>query len=192
MSAAAPSSGESGSCPRCNATVSAGQEYCVECGLRLPVAGRLGPMPPPRRRVALPLLLALAVATGGTTAAILLTREAHSAPQVIVATGGSVAIAKTAVPEALATWPEGTDAWSIVLASIPKRQGRTAARAIADEARQRGLPRVGILDSNRYASLHPGYWIVFTGVYETEPDANGALLHARAVTKTARTQRVSR
>ena len=106
--------------------------------------------------------------------------------------GGSVAIAKATTPEALASWPTGTDAWSIVLASIPKQQGRPAARALADEARQRGLPRVGILDSDRYASLHPGYWIVFTGVYETEPDANGALLHARTVAKTARTQRISR
>ena len=172
--------------------VSASQEYCVECGLRLPAVGRLGPTPLPERRVALPLLLTLVVAAAGAATAILLTRDADSAPQAIVATGGSVVIGKTTAPDALASWPEGTDGWSIVLASIPKAQGRPAARAIADEARQRGLPRVGILDSNRYASLHPGYWIVFTGVYETEPDANGALLHARTVAKTARTQRVSR
>lgn len=180
------------SCPRCSATVTASQEYCVECGHRLPAEGRLGPPPPPRRRIALPLLLTLVVAAAGAAAAILLTRDAHSASTVIVATGGSVAIGKAAAPDALAVWPAGTDAWSIVLASIPKQQGRPAARSIADEARQRGLPRVGILDSSRYASLHPGYWIVFTGVYETEPDANGALLHARTVAKTARTQRISK
>ena len=160
--------------------------------MRLPSPGRLGPVSPPRRRVALPLFLTFLVAAGGAAAAILLTREAHATPNAIVATGGSVVATKTAAPSALAAWPAGTDAWSIVLASIPKTQGRPAARAIADEARQRGLPRVGILDSDRYASLHPGYWIVFTGVYETEPDANGALLHARTVAKTARTQRVSR
>lgn len=160
--------------------------------MRLPAAARLGPTPAPKRRVALPLFVTLVVAAGGAMAAILLTREAHAAPDAIVATGGSVVVAKAPAPTALAAWPAGTDAWSIVLASIPKTQGRPAARAIADEARQRGLPRVGILDSDRYASLHPGYWIVFTGVYETEPDANGALLHARTVAKTARTQRVSR
>jgi hypothetical protein len=170
----------------------ASQEYCVECGLRLPVSGRLGPLPTPERRIALPLLLALVVAAAGGGGAIFLTREAHSAPTAVVATGGSVVRGKATTPDALAPWPAGTDAWSIVLASIPKRQGRPAAKALADEARQRGLPRVGILDSNRYASLHPGYWIVFTGVYETEPDANGALLHARTVAKTARTQRVTR
>jgi hypothetical protein len=178
-------------CPRCSATVTASQEYCVECGLRLPVVGRLGLTPPADRRVALPLLLTLVIAAGGAAAAILLTRDARSAPNAIVATGGSITVAKATTAGALAPWPARTDAWSIVLASIPKRQGRLAARAIASEAIQRGLPRVGILDSNRYASLHPGYWIVFTGVYETEPDANGALLHARTVAKTARTQRIS-
>jgi hypothetical protein len=160
--------------------------------MRLPATARLGPVPPPKRRLALPLFLTFVVAVAGAAAAILLTREAHATPNAIVATGGSVLAGKTRTPTALAAWPTGTNAWSIVLASIPKTQGRPPARAIADEARQRGLPRVGILDSDRYASLHPGYWIVFTGVYETEPDANGALLHARTVAKTARTQRVNR
>ena len=32
---------------------------------------------------------------------------------------------------------------------------------------------MGILDSGRFASLHPGYWTVFTGLYEAQPDANG-------------------
>ena len=123
--------------------------------------------------------------------AILLTRDAHSAPPPVVATGGSVVAATPKAAKVLATWPARTDAWSIVLASIPKAQGRAPAKAIADEAVQRGLARVGILDSSRFASLHPGYWMVFTGVYETEPDANGALQHARAVVRTARVQRVS-
>ena len=179
-------------CPRCGAVAAASQEYCLECGLRLPRTGRLGPLPPPERRIALPLVLTLAVAAGGAVAAIALTRDGRTAPPAVVATGGSVVPATPTTASALATWPTGADAWSIVLASIPKSQGRQAARAIADEAKQRRLPRVGILDSNRYASLHPGYWLVFTGVYETEPDANGALQHARTVVKTARVQRVAR
>jgi hypothetical protein len=179
------------SCPRCGARLTESQEYCVECGLRLPVLGRFGPPPDSPRRIALPLLLTLGIAAAGAVAAIALTREAHSAPPAIVATGGSIPVARAAAPGALAPWPAGKDGWSIVLLSIPKSQGQAAARALAHEARQRGLPRVGILDSNRYASLHPGYWIVFTGVYETEADANGALLGAREVSKAARTQRIS-
>ena len=181
----------SAACPRCQAAVSASQEYCLSCGLRLPGTGRLGPLPAPERRVALPLLLALATAAGGAALAIVLTRQSHSTPAVIIATGGSVAIKAPTAAKALAQWPAGTDAWSIVLTSVPKSEGWAAARAIADEAVQRGLQRVGILDSSRYASLHPGYWTVFTGVYETEPDANGALLRARAVVKTARAQHIS-
>ena len=181
-----------GACPRCSALVAASQEYCVECGLRLPTTGRLGPRPLPERRIRLSLLLTLVAAVAGAVTAIVLTRDAHSTPPAVVATGGSIRAAAAAKPDALASWPAGTDAWSIVLASIPKPQGRRAARALADEARQRGLPRVGILDSNRFSSLHPGYWIVFTGVYETEPDANGALLRARTVAKTAHAERITR
>ena len=163
----------------------------MECGLRLPRHGRHGPLPLPERRVALPLLVTLLAAGGGAAGAILLTRDAHSAPPPVVATGGSVVAAAPKAAKVLSTWPARTDAWSIVLASIPKAQGRAPAKAIADEAVQRGLARVGILDSSRFASLHPGYWMVFTGVYETEPDANGALQRARAVVRTARVQRVS-
>jgi hypothetical protein len=179
-------------CPRCANAVGSSQEYCLSCGLRLPGGGRLGIAPAHRRGVALPLLLSLVTAAGGAAAAIVLTRDAHSAPAVIVATGGSVVPKAAAKPNALALWPVGTDAWSIVLASIPKSQGRPAASALAAAAIQRGLIRVGILDSDRYASLHPGYWTVFAGVYETEPDANGALLRARAVSKTARVQHISK
>ena len=39
------------SCPRCGEGVAAGQEYCLECGLRLVGAGRLAPPPVDGRRV---------------------------------------------------------------------------------------------------------------------------------------------
>ena len=53
-------------------------------------------------------------------------------------------------------WPDGTSAWTNVLVSVPKVDGRDDAVARADEARRKGLRRVGVLDSSRYASLHPG------------------------------------
>ena len=40
---------------------------------------------------------------------------------------------------------------------------------------------VGVLDSSRYASLHPGYYVVFQGVYENEAEASSALQRARGV-----------
>ena len=78
-----------------------------------------------------------------------------------------------------------------MLISIPKVEGRDAAVARAEQARRRGLREVGVLDSSRYASLHPGYWIVFAGVYTSEAEATSRLREAKAVQKTARTQRVT-
>jgi hypothetical protein len=63
--------------------------------------------------------------------------------------------------------------------------------ARAEQARQRGLKQVGVLDSSRYASLHPGYWLVFTGIYATEAEAASTLQKARTVQRGARPQRVA-
>ena len=71
--------------------------------------------------------------------------------------------------------------WTIVLLSLPQTNGRDAAAAQAKKARDGGLRRVGILDSSRYASLHPGYYVVFQGVYADEAEASSALQRARAV-----------
>jgi hypothetical protein len=178
-------------CPRCAAAVAGTQEYCLQCGLRLPGTGRFGIVQLRERKILLPLVLTLVAATGGAVAAIAATRDKGASPPAIVATGGSVTVPLPAAGPALPNWPANTDAWTIVLQSIPKREGRADAVAVADAARQRRLPHVGILDSGRFASLHPGYWTVFTGVYETQPDANGALQQARTVVKTAHVQRVS-
>jgi hypothetical protein len=180
-------------CPRCAAVAAATQEYCLQCGLRLPGSGRFGYVPLRERRLALPLLLTLAAAAGGAVAAIAATRDAAAPAPPIEAIGGSVTIARAATGPALADWPANTDGWTIVLQSLPKGgRGKTAATAIAVAARKRKLPQVGIIDSGRFASLHPGYWTVFTGVYETQPDANGALQQARTVVKTAHVQRIAR
>ena len=178
-------------CPRCNGVAAETQEYCLQCGLRLPGTGRFGAVPLEERRIGWALLIAFVAAAAGAVAAIAATRDEKAPAPPIVATGGSVVATRPASGPALALWPAKTDAWTIVLQSIPKAQGRSDAVSVASAARQRGLPRVGILDSGRYASLHPGYWMVFTGVYDTQPDANGALQQARTVVKTARVQRVS-
>ena len=65
-----------------------------------------------------------------------------------------------------------------------------AALARARAARKKGLPQVGVLDSSRYASLHPGYWVVFSGVYTSEAEATSALEDARKGSRTAVVRRV--
>ena len=112
--------------------------------------------------------------------------------QVLTATGGSVT-ARTPEVEPrsrLVVWPRARDGWTIVLASIPKAKGRDGAVAVAQQARTRGLPRVGVLDSSRFASLRPGYWMTFTGRYQSEAEATGSLRRARAAVKGARVQRI--
>ncbi len=211
-------------CPRCSAPVEPLQEYCLDCGLRLPhvvpsrfeqasetVAARrpwAGPW-------LLPALLGLVIAVLGGGAAIAISSRGEETAAVSTATGGSLTVTEPAetltapeptttaapttaptttapaattsapppkprVPAAI-TWPAGKRGWTIVLISLPKTNGRAAAAARAKEARDRGLRRVGILDSSRYASLHPGYYVVFMGVYESDADAASSLRQARAV-----------
>lgn len=162
----------------------------------------------------LPALLSLAIAVLGTAAAIAISREGEEPEAIPTATGGSLTVtdetplltapeptttappvttappATTAPPPtptvpAAITWPRDRRGWTIVLLSLPQANGREAAEAKAREARQGGLRRVGVLDSSRYASLHPGYYVVFQGVYEDEPEAASALQRARAVFPTA-------
>jgi hypothetical protein len=72
-------------------------------------------------------------------------------------------------------WPQNANGWTIVLVSYPKTNGRPAALGTATRAAKAGLHEVGILDSSRYASLQPGYFVVFTGVYSGKSDADAAV-----------------
>ena len=67
-----------------------------------------------------------------------------------------------------------------MLESIPYSSGRTIAEARARQAHAAHLPNAGILVSSAYPSLHPGYYIVFSGVYRTPSAAAAALAAARA------------
>jgi ABC-type glycerol-3-phosphate transport system substrate-binding protein len=149
-------------------------------------------MPGTGRRVARRTLLLLLVAVAGAAASMVVTRDGTSSTTVIRALGGSVAVKPGAAgSEPLTAWP-AKPGWTIVLVSVPKAEGRDEALAVAEAARARDLPDVGILDSSRTTSVRPGYWLVFTGVYAAEAEATGALRPARALMKTARVQRIAR
>ena len=128
----------------------------------------------------------------GAALAIGLTRDADATVELITATGGSIAIdAPDDTGARLTPWPVGKDAWTIVLASVPKVDGSDEAVALAEAARRRGLTPAGVLDSSRYPSLRPGYWMAYTGVFSSEAEANGAVRDARPVARTARVERVA-
>ncbi len=209
-----------GLCPRCREPFDAEQEYCLECGLRLPwesvVFTRLTARTAARTRFLprdwiWPAALALVVAVAGAAAAIAFVRNDSSGGDAFaVATGGNKPVAPaTTTPTTAGTtakgaggkakpaaaglirWPPGRNAWTIVLISLPQTGGGAPARAKADEALGRGLRQVGVIDSSRFASLHPGYYVVFTGIYGSEEEATGALQRAKAVFPLAYTREVA-
>jgi hypothetical protein len=222
-------------CPHCGVAYEPGQEYCLECGARLPVnAGVVGVLASAwQRRVAWypgdwiwPVLLFL-VLTIAATAAALAAKSAHEADAPLVATGlsvpvgpgatqppipvtstpatlptptnqptittgplptapgtgtgGAVTTPKPANPNALATWPAHKSGYTLVLVSLPVSGGRPAAVARARQAKASGLKDVGVLVSSQYSSLHPGYYVVFAGIYGSSSQASAAVgtAHAR-------------
>jgi len=81
---------------------------------------------------------------------------------------------------ALKSWPAGKTGWTVVLESLPSANGRSFALAQARAAEHSGLQDVGIIDSSGYASLHPGYYVLFSGVYTSFDDANTAATTAQS------------
>jgi TIR domain/SPOR domain len=72
-------------------------------------------------------------------------------------------------PQRPSTWPADVSAYTVILAS---ESNRAAAEAAAERAPAGASP--GILRSDDYASLRPGYWVAFSGRYTTETEAQEA------------------
>jgi zinc-ribbon domain len=146
-----------------------------------------------------PALALLLFAAAGAAAAIAVAHHRHAGtPQVITALGG-VAVAQPTTPvqttaaagtlptppepttakpgakRTLTTWATGQTGWTIVLVSYPKTTGRPAAKRTALQALKAGLPDVGLLDSSRFPSLQPGYFVIFSGIYASQAEANSAV-----------------
>lgn len=184
-------------CPRCGEGAASGQEYCLECGARLPAPAQFGRARSSGKGWVVRTVLALVVAIAGAAAAIAATGGEDERARVVTATGGFATVPSSSTlpapetgPGGIVDWPVGEDGWTIALASIPQTRGRGAALARTREARRRGLSPVGILDSSRFASLHPGYWLVFAGIYTSEAEATSALEPARRVSRTATVRRI--
>ena len=203
------------SCPRCGTPYVPGQEYCLECGLRLPIPGGVVAVLGRawRRRLGWypgdwiwPALLFLVVAALGAAAAIYLSREDKEPTETVVATTQTPTVTTTQPPEettptdagtttaetrttpttttpppqTLRSWPAGRSGYTVVLSSIPTSAGRAFAVTQARRALRSGFRDVGVLASSEYASLHPGYWAVFSGIYASSAQATRAANRARA------------
>ncbi|HEY3050658.1 MAG TPA: zinc ribbon domain-containing protein [Gaiellaceae bacterium] len=213
-----PPDAEGGLCPRCGTPYEPFQEYCLECGLRLPVQRGIIPVLSTawRRRLPWypgdwiwPVLGLLIVAALGAAIGILATTGSDgSATKTRAETQATVPLGTgtgatsppppaetststlptesvpTTAPEPppppppsnqLTAWPAGQNGWTIVLASIPQSAGRAAAVSEARKALNAGLTDVGVLNSSEFSSLHSGYFVVFSGTYNSESEAKSAL-----------------
>jgi hypothetical protein len=77
-------------------------------------------------------------------------------------------------PGTLVAWPANRNGYTVVLESVPTSAGRGLAVQRARSASRAGLPQVGVLVSSLYSSLHPGYYVVFSGIYASKGRADAA------------------
>jgi hypothetical protein len=215
---------EPGRCPNCGAPHDVYQEYCLECGRRLPgayVGGRYAEVwrrdSPIWLWAALAALLLVALVSGAVVALAATDDGKSSGPSTsipVVSTAPSTTstVGVVTTPPTITinpptttlgtttfstttfgtttfgttttgsnvTWPPSKDGFTVVLKSVPTSNGRSQAEAAADKARTNGLSQVGILNSSDFSSLNPGYYVTFTGIYDTESQANAALPNARS------------
>jgi len=200
-------------CARCGTTNKAGSEYCVACGQDLRVPTRMQAFRDRfSSSVVWPLLGALVLAAVGALVAIAVSRG-DDGTNTLVATRlparttvvrppifGTETVATTILPIVTTTPPPQTttsatsttltpwtvaDGYTLVLASVPKDNGRPSAVQIAKRALAAGLPAVGVLDTNDFSGLQPGYYVVFTGVYTSNAAAATHITQAETAGFTA-------
>jgi hypothetical protein len=191
-------------CPRCGAQLSAEQEWCLECGAAVGTRvaeprGWRAPLAVIGVLLALALLavvLAIFELSRDAEGVQEVAATPTPAPSVLPSTtptpqgaeGGatpspaptpSATPSVTPSPEGggaaspgLTEWPEGKTAWTVVLNSSGTRED---AERLAGELAAKGIPDVGVLDSNDFESLGPDSFVVFSGTYDTETAAEEAL-----------------
>jgi hypothetical protein len=213
-------------CPRCGSPHDAFQEYCLECGIRLPLPPGVTSVrqtmwsreSPLWLWAALASLLLVALIAGAIVAVAATDEEAKgivvstnptttkpvgviTQPPTFTINPGTTTTAPTTTTlptttqptttttgttttttttGGLTTWPAGKNGFTVVLKSVPHSQGRSAAETEARRAQSQGLPQAGVLNSSNYNSLNPGYWVAFSGVYDTKAQAESNLTTARS------------
>ncbi len=120
----------------------------------------------------------LTVPTTGTTETILPTGTTLTVPSLTTTTTATTTTTTTS--GSIRSWPAGKDGYTIVLSSTETSRGRDPAERKANDAIDEGLPDVGILNSSDYLTLNPGYYVVFTGIYDTIGQAESNLPTARS------------
>lgn len=75
-----------------------------------------------------------------------------------------------------ADWPSGKEGYTIELATLPKDSADGAAVETAKaDLLAKGAADVGALDSDEFASLPTGNYVLYSGIYDTKAEAEKAL-----------------
>ena len=179
-------------CPRCGAALTNEQEWCLDCGAAV---GTTIARPPSWRGPVTLVAVLLAVAAAALILALVElagdAEQVQEQPPAATQAPPPTTVAPTPAPTtappatetpgaaatpgattgAIAEWPEGTSAWTVVLESSGTED---AAQQRAQELADQGVA-VGILDSDDYGSLEPDRHVVFSGQYDSQRAADQAL-----------------
>jgi len=83
--------------------------------------------------------------------------------------------------EEASDWPEGKDAFAVILSSDDTEKFTfESITAKKQQAIANGFDNAGVLNSDDYFTLNPGYWVLYIGPYETKSEAQAAQAEARA------------
>ena len=206
-------------CRDCGAPLAADQRYCLECGrrrgdARLPfkelmedrirretaVPARPPAPPPLRERVtpvyagagvgllALALLFGILIGSAGDDQP----RQVAAAPPQVISVAAPAAAGQPVAQEFTADWPADEDGYTVQLRSLPKDGTDVAAvQAAKSDVQSKGAPAVGALDSDEFASLDAGNYVIYSGVFKSRKAAKRALADLKADFSGAKVVRVS-
>lgn len=208
-------------CANCGAPLASDQRYCLNCGerrgeARVPYAGLLGTRasvppdhaahrpgpPPPPERDWTPLIalgglgaLALVLVVGVLIGRTAFSGDNKAAPIVVRGAGGPAGAgtgSTTANASFKSDWPAGKKGWTVEIGTLPKDgTAASAVQAAKQQAQSKGASSVGALDSDQYASLPGGKYVIYSGVYDSKAKAAAALKGLKSKFPSAKVVEVS-
>ncbi|HEX6654528.1 MAG TPA: SPOR domain-containing protein [Thermoleophilaceae bacterium] len=191
-------------CATCDAPLAEDQRYCLECGARrngarlpftetgarpAPAAEPPPPPPPPDRplQAITPSMAAAGVALAVLFlgVGVLIGRSGSGAEQtaakptiVRVGDAGSSATSGTAQQASNTTvkgdWPAGKAGWTVQLQAL-RKDDPAKITAAKQDAKDKGAPDVGLIDTDSFESLPAGNYIVYSGQFDSKAKAAAAL-----------------
>jgi hypothetical protein len=129
------------------------------------------------------------IAGGGDDTPVAAVAAAGTPTPIATAVASATAAAPVTTPVPAATvsatftadWQPGQKGWTVQLKTLPKDGTTPDAVATAKtDATNQGAADVGALESDSFASLDGGNYVIYSGVYTTKKDADDALAGIQA------------